>query len=172
MSYNKTTGVHHYKIHRRHPNRSVAGDVVINFFLVLLAVVFVFPLVFIICQSLKPLSELLKFPPTVFPRNPTFDNYSDLFVILSQSVQVPFTRESWHGRMRACRGVGASMSPEILEKWNKEHSQMLLNEADEKFNILGQICPLYTLLWCAVCVPISLTEKMLRDRGTEFDKSV
>lgn len=30
-------------------------------------------------------------------------------------VQVSFTRESWHGRMKACRGVGASMSPETME---------------------------------------------------------
>ncbi len=25
-------------------------------------------------------------------------------------VDVPFTRESWHGRMRACRGVSAAMN--------------------------------------------------------------
>lgn len=70
------------------------------------------------------------------------DEYKDFFDITLQDifdVQVPFTRESWHGRLRACRGVGASMSPEILEKWNKEHSQMLLNEADEKFNILHYV---------------------------------
>lgn len=40
-------------------------------------------------------------------------------------VDVPFTRESWHGRMRACRGTGASMSPEDFEMWNKEHTEML-----------------------------------------------
>lgn len=91
MSYNKVTGVHHYKMHRRHPNRSVAGDIVINFFICLLAIVFIFPLVFAIAQSLKPLSEILKFPPTIFPRNPTFDNFSDLFVTLGQG-WVPFSR--------------------------------------------------------------------------------
>ena len=34
------------------------------------------------------------------------------FNLVSQEefrVDVPFTRETWHGRMRACRGVGASM---------------------------------------------------------------
>lgn len=37
-------------------------------------------------------------------------------------VQVSFTRESWHGRMKACRGVGASMSPETEEvrKYNPD----------------------------------------------------
>jgi ubiquinone/menaquinone biosynthesis C-methylase UbiE len=34
-------------------------------------------------------------------------------------VMVPFTRESWHGRMIACRGVGASLSPEELASWDK-----------------------------------------------------
>ena len=31
-------------------------------------------------------------------------------------LMVPFTKESWHGRMRACRGVGASLSEEELEQ--------------------------------------------------------
>ncbi len=49
---------------------------------------------------------------------------------------VPFTRESWHGRMRACRGVGASMQMETLMKWDQEHMAMLNDSADEKFEIL------------------------------------
>ena len=37
-------------------------------------------------------------------------------------VDVPFTRESWHGRMIACRGIGASSLPEPkIEKFKKEH---------------------------------------------------
>ena len=35
---------------------------------------------------------------------------------------VPFTRESWHGRMKACRGTGASsMAPEALAAWEATH---------------------------------------------------
>ena len=35
---------------------------------------------------------------------------------------VAFTRESWHGRMKACRGIGASsLSAEEIEQWEKEH---------------------------------------------------
>lgn len=30
-------------------------------------------------------------------------------------LNVPFTRESWNGRMKACRGVGASLSEEGLD---------------------------------------------------------
>ena len=46
-------------------------------------------------------------------------------------LMVPFTRESWHGRMFACRGVGASLSPEELEKWDKEHRELLKDVPDE-----------------------------------------
>ena len=28
-------------------------------------------------------------------------------------------------------------------------------------NILGQICPVYSILWCLLCLPISFFEKML-----------
>lgn len=51
-------------------------------------------------------------------------------------INVHFTRESWHGRMRACRGVGASLPEDKLELWEKEHYEMLMNNADEEFDIL------------------------------------
>lgn len=51
-------------------------------------------------------------------------------------IMVPFTRESWHGRMRTCRGVGGSMDAETLKKWDAEHMQMLLESTHEQFNIL------------------------------------
>ena len=49
---------------------------------------------------------------------------------------VPFTRESWHGRMRACRGVGASLTEAELAKWDKEHRSLLERTAPERFHIL------------------------------------
>ena len=50
-------------------------------------------------------------------------------------VDIPFTRESWHGRMKACRGVGASLSPEELERWDKEHRELLENIAPASFDV-------------------------------------
>lgn len=64
--------------------------------------------------------------------------YNELFDITLEEqtrVDIPFTRESWHGRMRACRGVGASLSPSELEKWDAEHMQMLIDNAPEQFVI-------------------------------------
>ncbi len=49
---------------------------------------------------------------------------------------VPFTRESWHGRMKACRGVGASLSGEELTAWESEHWRMLTERAPENFSVL------------------------------------
>ena len=49
---------------------------------------------------------------------------------------VPFTKESWHGRMRACRGVGASLSAEELRQWDVEHRLLLDEIAPEKFEVL------------------------------------
>ncbi len=50
-------------------------------------------------------------------------------------VEVPFSRETWHGRMRACRGVGASLSREDIEKWEAEHEALLRSVAPETFTV-------------------------------------
>ncbi len=76
---------------RRKPNRSIWGDLGIYAMLALVAVAMAFPLVFSIASSLKPLDELFRFPPRIFPQHVTLDNFSDLFVTLSQSY-VPFSR--------------------------------------------------------------------------------
>ena len=51
-------------------------------------------------------------------------------------VKVHFSRESWHGRMKACRGVGASLSKEELASWEQEHKELLLKIAPEEFDVL------------------------------------
>ncbi|MBR4710814.1 MAG: carbohydrate ABC transporter permease [Clostridia bacterium] len=76
---------------RRKPNRSFWGDFGIYFMMAVFAVAMVFPLVFSIAASLKPLDELFRFPPKVFAQHPTMDNFADLFVTLGQSY-VPFSR--------------------------------------------------------------------------------
>jgi len=76
---------------RRHPNRSLYGDVGIYFMLAAVACLMAFPLVFAVSSALKPLDELFRFPPTIFPQHPTIDNFSDLIVTMGQS-WVPFSR--------------------------------------------------------------------------------
>ena len=81
------------KSNMRHkkPNRSRVGDFLVGLLLFLVACAMAFPLVFAISPSLKPLDELFRFPPTLFPRHPTIDNFSDLLVTMGQS-WVPFSR--------------------------------------------------------------------------------
>ena len=78
-------------IKRRHPNRSIAGDIGIYLLLGIVALAMAFPLIFAIGSALKPLDELFRFPPTIFPQHPTLDNFSDLIVTMGQS-WVPFSR--------------------------------------------------------------------------------
>jgi len=117
----KDQTIHHYK-HRRKPNRSVGGDVGIYIFLAICSMVMVFPLFFAICNALKPLDELLKNPPTVFPRNPTMDNFTDLLITMSQG-WVPLSRYIWNTIFITVVGtVGhvilASMAAYVLAKYN------------------------------------------------------
>jgi len=50
-----------------------------------------------------------------------------------------FTRESWCGRIRACRGVGASLSDAEVERFDEEHRRMLESVTDETFGVLHQM---------------------------------
>lgn len=76
---------------KRSVTRSAGGDVGIYILLGIVAVVMVLPMVYAICQSLKPLDEIFVFPPQFFVINPTFDNFRDLFRTMADS-WVPFSR--------------------------------------------------------------------------------
>lgn len=67
------------------------------------------------------------------------DAASETFSLAEQTLfdlPVHFTRESWHGRMRACRGVGASLTPEQLAKWDADHRALLERTAPPEFDVL------------------------------------
>lgn len=51
-------------------------------------------------------------------------------------LQVPFTRERWHGRMKTCRGIGASLSEQEILSWEQEHIRLLSEIAPEEFTVL------------------------------------
>lgn len=63
------------------------------------------------------------------------DKYFDTVHSEEFDLDVPFTRESWNGRMKACRGTGASLTESEIEKWELEHKQLLDKIADESFDI-------------------------------------
>lgn len=64
--------------------------------------------------------------------------YSEKFKLVYHEeypLLVTFTRESWNGRMKACRGVGASLSEEEIKQWESEHLKLLAETAPVKFKI-------------------------------------
>ncbi len=87
----------------------------------------------------------------ILKHNPNWSSYGDTvkpvfvpeelltnFEIVLQKeyrVDVPFTRDGWHGRVRACRGVGATMDQSQLSAWNEEHWKMLEENAPEEFMV-------------------------------------
>lgn len=113
---------HKFKLKKRKPNRSRLGDFFLYFFLVLVALVMVFPLVFAVSSALKPLDELFMFPPKFFAQNPTTDNFSDLFVTMGKS-WVPFTRYLFNTVFITFAGtfghlIIASMGAFVLAKYD------------------------------------------------------
>ena len=54
-------------------------------------------------------------------------------------VDVPFDRKSWRGRIRASRGVGASLSPAQVEAFDNEHAALLDTIAPQSFVIKHRI---------------------------------
>lgn len=80
-----------FRLKKQAPNRSLWGDGLMLLVLILCGTFMVLPLVYAICNAIKPLEELFLFPPRFFVRNPTLNNFHDIFVLMSQS-WVPFTR--------------------------------------------------------------------------------
>ncbi len=72
-------------------NRSMAGNTLLFVLMIICGVFMALPLVMIVNNALKPLDELYQFPPKIFVRNPTLENFSDLFVLMNDS-WIPFSR--------------------------------------------------------------------------------
>lgn len=81
----------HIKRRKKQLNRSRLGNAGVYFILTVLGFFMLLPLVYTISSSLKPLDELWVFPPRFLVRNPTLNNFKELFRVLSDSV-VPFSR--------------------------------------------------------------------------------
>ena len=71
--------------------RSFWGNVILGLFLLVMAVAFFFPVLYMVSQSLKPMNEMFIFPPKILVQNPTLDNYRDFVNVLANTM-VPVTR--------------------------------------------------------------------------------
>jgi SAM-dependent methyltransferase len=52
---------------------------------------------------------------------------------------IPFTRESWCGRIRACRGVGAALPDNQVKEFDAEHMRLLEKTAPSQFTVLHRL---------------------------------
>lgn len=67
------------------------------------------------------------------------DCYKEKFELVYHEeypLKVHFTRESWNGRMKACRGIGASLTEHEIAMWEQEHLKLLDKIAPAEFNVL------------------------------------
>ena len=75
-----------------------------------------------------------KIHPIVIPE--CYQESFDLVYHEEYPCKIPFTRESWNGRMKACRGIGASLTREEIQAWEQEHKKLLSDIAPARFDIL------------------------------------
>ncbi len=52
---------------------------------------------------------------------------------------VPFTAEAWRGRIRACRGIGATLDDATVRRFDEAHATLLADSAGPSFTIRHRI---------------------------------
>jgi len=88
MSTMKTK--HHTKFNPGEWIRDNQSEVALYIALIIMAIPFVFPFWWMISSSLKPPDEIFAQPPTLFPQDIRWENYSDVFEFQ------PFARQYWN----------------------------------------------------------------------------
>ncbi len=87
--YKKPKKVNYKK--QKQLNRSKAGNGLLFVLMFICGIFMALPLVMIVNNALKPLDEIFQYPPRIFVKNPTMENFSDLVVLMNDS-WVPFSR--------------------------------------------------------------------------------
>ncbi len=53
--------------------------------------------------------------------------------------EIPFTHESWRGRIRASRGISATLTPDAVSEFDNEHKELLAKSTSREFSVLHRI---------------------------------
>ena len=112
-------------------NRSLGGDIALFVFLAFCGILSILPLIMIVNNAFKPLDEIFKFPPNIFVRNPTLNNFADLAVVLGTSL-VPFSRYLFNTVYVTIVGtfghvIIASMCAYVLSKYRVPGGAFIFN---------------------------------------------
>jgi len=112
-------------------NRSYGGDAFIIAILTIFGLFFAYPLVFAINNAFKPLNEIFRYPPTLFVKRPTFNNFQDMFILMSKS-WVTFSRYIFNTVFITVIGTAgliivASMGAFVVSKYKFPGSKIFFN---------------------------------------------
>jgi len=115
----------------RRLNRSYGGDAFIFVILTVFGLFFAYPLVYAINNAFKPLNEIFLFPPKLWVRQPTMNNFQDLFIIMSKS-WVTFSRYIFNTVLITAVGTGgliivASMGAFVVSKYRFPGAKLFFN---------------------------------------------
>lgn len=80
-----------FKATKINPDRFHHSQIKFYLILVPITILMLLPILFIFSHALKPMNELFEWPPRFIPRNPTFDNFTNLFNQAADS-NIPFSR--------------------------------------------------------------------------------
>ncbi len=114
-----------------HVTRSTPNKILSYLFIGLFCCFMLLPGIYVIGNSLKPVDELFKFPPTIVPQNPTFQNFRLMFGLLSET-NMSFFRYFFNTVfltpvVAAAQIVLASMTAYSLSKMPFPGSKFLFN---------------------------------------------
>lgn len=80
-----------FKLFHSSFNRSWWGNLLVFLFLAVFGLFFIFPIFYSVLNAFKPLEEILIFPPRMYVKNPTLDNFLELAMLMEDS-WVPLSR--------------------------------------------------------------------------------
>ena len=94
--------------------------------------------------AFKPLDELFIYPPKLFVRHPTTDNFSDLFLLLNKTGVVTFTRYMFNSIFVTAVGTAghiliASMAAYVLAKYRFPGSRLFFSAVTVALMFTGYV---------------------------------
>ncbi|HOA41445.1 MAG TPA: carbohydrate ABC transporter permease [Halanaerobiales bacterium] len=109
-----------FSIRRMKISRSAGGDALLLFILIVTGLFMAIPLVYTVTGAFKPMNEIFLYPPRIFVRNPTLDNFKDLFILMGET-WIPITRYFMNSILIVILGTGghviiSSMGAYVVSK--------------------------------------------------------
>ena len=117
----------------RNSKRFTVGDFFKYLFLLLLLAFLILPLIYNFTTALKPLDELIKYPPPIFVKNPTIQNFVDMVRVYANT-EVPFLRYVFNSLWTTAAGMFLTIIVSILAGYSL--AKLRLRAANLLFNII------------------------------------